>query len=110
MVKFSPRVGIDGRDMAAFNDPVVRRRFFRNISERCIHIGRSIDALQRKLTQNPQPFISLHREICQTWETLEGIRNRRLAVPEGVKHEVFTVKTLLEEILSKMGVTCSQPL
>lgn len=106
MVKFSPRVGIDGRDMAAFNDPTVRRQFFRNISQRCEAMRRSIAALQRKLTQNPQPFISLHREISQTWETLEGIRRFRLAVPEEVKLAVSSVKTQLEEILKKMGVSC----
>lgn len=119
MVKFSPRVGIDGRDMAAFNDRVVRRQFFRRVSDRCASMRESIKALRRKPAPNAlnpidrlriisNPYLALHTEICQIWTTLEGIRSRRLAVPDEVKHEVFSVKTLLEEILSKLGISCSQ--
>ncbi|MBI5698933.1 hypothetical protein HZC35_01305 [Candidatus Saganbacteria bacterium] len=106
-VRFSPRVGIDGRDMAAFNDPIVRRQFFRTISDRIANIYSSINALSRKGPQAPGPYLAMHREISQHLDTLRGIRSRRLAVPNELLQDVINVKLKLKDILKSLEVSCS---
>jgi hypothetical protein len=118
MVKFTGYVGLYRRDPAAFNSSVVRQRFFKEILDRCGRMRQSIKALNRKPVPNMKDiterlrlmssrYDGLKREIEETTDLLDGIEKKGMIIPDQVKHEVFTVKTILEEILKGFAPPCA---
>jgi hypothetical protein len=110
MVKFTSYVGLYNRDPAAFNDPVVRQRFYREILTRCKRMHQSIRALQRRPVPNIKDVTERLRLMCsrydglkteaeQTVNLLARIERSGMIIPDQVKHEVWTVNHTIEEIL-----------
>jgi hypothetical protein len=118
MGRFVRGLGRDYRDPAAFNDPVLRQRYFVGIMARCKRMRESIKALNRRPVPNIKDvterlrimsgsYVGLKREIDQIWDSIEEMKKKRLPIPDDVHHEVFTVKTILEEILKGLAPPCS---
>ena len=109
MVKFTSYVGLYRRDPAAFNNPVVRQRFYKEILTRCKRMHQSIRALQRRPIPNIQDvterlrimssrYDGLRTEIEQTSDLIARIGLTGMIIPDQVKHEVWTVKNIIDEI------------
>jgi hypothetical protein len=114
MVKFTSYLGLYKRDPAAFNDLRVRQRFFMEIMARCGRMRQSIRMLQRRPAPNIKDvterlklmagrYTGLKREADQNLDLIDGIEEKGMTVPANVRHEVYTVKTILEEILKGLA-------